>query len=58
MEHSDIDMAVANLGCEINFWRLYAEVMSILHPFDFDLIELERIDLEVREYILQKGLEL
>ncbi|KAF1086390.1 hypothetical protein SPSYN_00108 [Sporotomaculum syntrophicum] len=58
MEHSDIDLAIANLNNEINFWRVYAEVMNILHPFDFDLIELERIDPEVRDYILQKGLEL
>ena len=58
MEHSDIDIVIANLDSEINFWRVYAEVMNILHPFDFDLIELERIDPEVRGYILQKGLEL
>ena len=58
MEHSDIDIATLNLSSEQNFWRVYAEVMDILHPFDFDLIELERIDPEVRDYILQKGLEL
>ena len=58
MEHSDIDIAIANLDSKKNFWRIYSEVMGILHPFDFDLIELERIDPEVRDYILQEGLEL
>ncbi|WP_027364673.1 nucleotidyltransferase family protein [Desulfotruncus alcoholivorax] len=58
MEHSDIDIAIANLDSDKNFWQVYSEVMGILHPFDFDLIELERIDWEVRNYILQKGLEL
>jgi predicted nucleotidyltransferase len=58
MEHSDIDIAIASLGNEHNFWRVYAEIMDILHPFDFDLIELERIDPEVRDYVLQRGLEL
>jgi predicted nucleotidyltransferase len=58
LEHSDIDIAVAGLAPEINFWQLYSEVMDILHPFDFDLVELERIDPEVREYIVREGMEL
>ncbi len=58
MEHSDIDLAISGLGSDQNFWQVYSEVMGILQPFDFDLIELERIDPEVRDYILQKGLEL
>jgi len=58
MEHSDIDIAVSGLSGEVNFWRLYSEVMDILAPFDFDLVELEKIDPEVRSYILKGGLEL
>lgn len=58
MEHSDIDLAVSNLGSDVNFWELYSDVMTFLHPFDFDLVELERIDPEVREYVLLRGMEL
>jgi len=58
MEHSDIDLAVADLAPEVNFWQLYSDVMNILHPFDFDLVEVERIDPVIREYILKKGVEL
>ncbi len=58
MEHSDIDIAVAGLDSRVNFWKLYSEVMDILAPFDFDLVELEKIDPEVREYILKEGMEL
>lgn len=57
-EHSDIDIAVAELARGTNFWQLYSEVMDILRPFDFDLIELEKIDPEVRKYILLEGKEL
>ncbi|OPY57965.1 MAG: hypothetical protein A4E55_01270 [Pelotomaculum sp. PtaU1.Bin035] len=57
-EHSDIDLAVADLAPETNFWQLYSEVMNILHPFDFDLVELERVDPAVRENILKGGVEL
>lgn len=58
MEHSDIDIAISGLKNRGNFWQVYAEVMDILAPFDFDLVELERIDPEVREYILKEGVEL
>jgi len=58
MEHSDIDLAVADLTPGVNFWQLYSDVMNILHPFDFDLVELERIDPMVREHILKRGIEL
>ena len=58
MEHSDIDVAIANLDSSVNFWQLYSEVMDIFHPLDFDLVELERIDPEVRDHILQEGVEL
>jgi len=58
MEHSDIDLAVADLAPEVNFWELYAAVMNALHPFEFDLVELERIDPLVREHILNRGIEL
>ncbi|MBF7081602.1 nucleotidyltransferase domain-containing protein [Desulfallas sp. Bu1-1] len=58
MEHSDIDIAVSGLNNQANFWKLYSEVMDILAPFDFDLVELEKIDPEVREYILKEGMEL
>ncbi|SFH06718.1 Predicted nucleotidyltransferase [Desulfotomaculum arcticum] len=58
MEHSDIDIAVSGLNNRENFWKLYSEVMDILAPFDFDLVELERIDPEVREYIQKEGMEL
>ncbi|MHB8917113.1 MAG: nucleotidyltransferase family protein [Desulfocucumaceae bacterium] len=58
MEHSDIDIAVSGLSGEVSFWKLYSEVMDILAPFDFDLVELEKIDPEVRNYILKGGLEL
>ncbi|MBU4532062.1 MAG: nucleotidyltransferase domain-containing protein [Eubacteriales bacterium] len=58
MDHSDIDMAVAGVGTEVNFWVLYSEVMKILHPFEFYLVELERIEADVCDHVLQKGLEL
>lgn len=58
MNHSDIDIAVSGVGIDVNFWQLYSEVMDILHPFDFDLVEMEKIDPEVRDYILDVGLEL
>ncbi len=58
MRHSDIDIAVSGLDTNINFWRLYSEVMDILAPFDFDLIELDKVDPEVREFILREGTEL
>jgi len=58
MEHSDIDLAVAGLGPGVSYWQLYSDVMNILHPFDFDLVELERIDPVVREHILKEGVEL
>lgn len=58
MEHSDIDLAIMGLDMNNNYWKLYSEVMDIVHPFDFDLVELERIDLEIKNYILQRGLEL
>lgn len=58
MEHSDIDIAVSGLSGSVNFWKLYSEVMDILAPFDFDLVELEKIAPEVRDYILKGGVEL
>ena len=58
MEHSDIDIAVSGLSDRVNFWKLYSEVMDILAPFDFDLVELEKIEPEVRDYILKGGVEL
>lgn len=58
MEHSDIDIAVSGLSDMVNFWKLYSEVMDILAPFDFDLVELEKIEPEVRDYILKGGMEL
>jgi predicted nucleotidyltransferase len=58
MEHSDVDIVVSGLGNQVNFWRLYSEVMDILAPFDFDLVELENVDSDVREYILKEGVEL
>jgi len=58
MKHSDIDIAVLGLDSLINFWKLYSEVMDILAPFDFDLIELEKVDHEMRESILKEGIEL
>lgn len=58
MEHSDIDIAVSGLNNQVNFWKLYSEVMDILVPFDFDLVELENIEPEVREYIQKGGVEL
>ncbi|GAW94093.1 nucleotidyltransferase family protein [Calderihabitans maritimus] len=58
LEHSDIDMAISGLDERVNFWRLYSEVMDILAPFDFDLIELENIDVEAREEILKEAIEL
>ncbi|RJX17456.1 MAG: hypothetical protein C4575_13130 [Desulforudis sp.] len=57
LDHSDIDMAISDLGVEVDFWVVYSEVMKILHPFGFDLVELERIEAEVRDHILQKGVE-
>jgi len=58
MEHSDIDIAVSGLNSQVNFWKLYSEVMDILAPFDFDLVELENIETEVKEYIQKGGVEL
>ncbi|MFZ5633361.1 MAG: nucleotidyltransferase family protein [Bacillota bacterium] len=58
MEHSGIDLAVSAPPGRVNFWQLYSEVMNILAPFEFDLVELERIDPEVRDYILREGVEL
>jgi len=58
MEHSDIDIAISGLDSRVNFWQLYSEVMDILTPFDFDLVELGKIDPEVRAYILKEGVEL
>jgi len=58
MEHSDIDIAVSGLSDEVNFWKMYSEVMDILAPFDFDLVELEKIEPEVQDYILKGGVEL
>jgi len=57
-DRSDIDLAVLNLDSQTNFWKLYSEVMNILSPFDFDLVEMERIDPDVRQYILKEGMEL
>ncbi|KJR95997.1 MAG: hypothetical protein VR68_16615 [Peptococcaceae bacterium BRH_c4a] len=57
-DHSDIDLAVSNLDKQTNFWKLYSEVMNILAPFDFDLVEMERIDPDIRQYILKEGMEL
>jgi len=48
MEHSDIDIALSGLSDKVNFWKLYSEVMDILAPFDFDLVELEKIEPEIR----------
>lgn len=58
MEHSDIDIALSGLSDKVNFWKLYSEVMDILAPFDFDLVELEKIEPEIRDYILKGGVEL
>jgi len=55
MEHSDIDIAVSGLSSKTNFWKLYSEVMDILAPFEFDLVE---IDPEVRDYLIKGGVEL
>lgn len=57
-EYSDIDLAISGLPDHVNFWQLYYRMMEILSPFDFDLIELENVTPEVREYIIKKGLEL
>jgi len=40
MEHSDIDLAISNLESNENFWKVYSEVMFILQPFNFDLLEI------------------
>jgi len=32
--------------------------MDILAPFEFDLVELEKIDPEVRDYLIKGGVEL
>lgn len=58
MEHSDIDIAISSPGRQVDYWQLYSEVMNILAPFDFDLVELERIEPVVRDYILKEGMEL
>lgn len=57
-EHSDIDIAVSGLSDRVNFWKLYSEVVDILAPFDFDLVDLENIEQEVRDYIRKGGVEL
>ncbi len=54
-DSSDIDIAVSGLDRGANFWKMYSEVMDILAPFDFDLVELEKIEPGLRKHILKEG---
>ncbi len=56
MEHSDIDIAICGLSDRVNFRKMYAEAIDILSPFV--PVELERIDPEVRDYIIKEGVKL
>lgn len=57
-EHSDIDLAVEGLPREVDFWRLYAEVLAAAEPFSVDLVPVESARPELRENIYQYGIEL
>jgi|GEM_PF-681573 len=57
-EHSDIDLAVSGLPREVSFWRLYAEVLAQVEPFHADLVVMEGAPAELRQHILQEGVEL
>ncbi len=58
MEHSDIDIAVSGLNPKVNFWEMHSEVVDILTPFDLDLMELEKTDPELKNFILKGEMEL
>ncbi|WP_207707578.1 nucleotidyltransferase family protein [Desulfofundulus thermobenzoicus] len=57
-EHSDIDLAVAGLPREVDFWRLYADVLAAAEPFSVDLVFMEAAGPELRENIRRHGVEI
>ncbi|SHE84016.1 Predicted nucleotidyltransferase [Desulfofundulus australicus DSM 11792] len=57
-EHSDIDLAVAGLPREADFWRLYADVLAAAEPFSVDLVLMEAAGPELRENIRRHGVEI
>ncbi|HZK18956.1 MAG TPA: nucleotidyltransferase domain-containing protein [Clostridia bacterium] len=57
-DSSDIDIAISGLDQDVSFWKMYSEVMNILTPFDFDLVELEKIEPGFRKDILTGGEEI
>lgn len=57
-EHSDIDLAVAGLPREADFWRLYADVLAAAEPFSVDLVLMESAGPELRENIRRHGVEI
>ena len=58
IEHSDIDLALAGLPEDVDFWKLYAEVLRLAEPVGVDLVLLEVVSPEMREHILTRGVEL
>lgn len=57
-EHSDLDLAVEGLDPKVNFWRVYAEVMELVHPHNVDLVIMESANAELRQAILKEGRKL
>jgi predicted nucleotidyltransferase len=57
-EHSDLDLALAGLPEDADFWKLYGEVLLLAAPFDVDLVLLESVSPGMREHVLPRGVEL
>ncbi|MGB9661645.1 MAG: nucleotidyltransferase family protein [Moorellaceae bacterium] len=50
-EHSDIDLAIDKLPPQIDFWRLYSEVLAAAQPFNVDLVVLDAATPELKENV-------
>ncbi|MGQ9531233.1 MAG: nucleotidyltransferase family protein [Desulfotomaculales bacterium] len=58
VEHPNVDLALAGLPEDVDFWKLYAEVLRLAEPVSVDLVLLEAVSPEKREHILTRGVEL
>lgn len=57
-EHSDIDLAIDKLPPEIDFWRLYSDVLAAAQPFNVDLVILDSATPELKESVHRKAIRI